>query len=154
MDTNSTDQYSKAKGYALRLFKLRPRSTAELAEKMRGKGYPPDIIERVTSDMKAWGYLDDGAFTKAWLQGRLKRYGFRRIARELADKGIPKDLVQSTWEELRTDVDEEAIVREIALRRVRVYKGLHPLKRKKRMMDYLARRGFSLGMIVKVVREL
>ena len=154
MDTSSDDQYRKAKGYALRLFKLRPRSTAELAEKMRGKWYPPDIIERVISDMKAWGYLDDGAFTKAWLQGRLKRYGYRRIALELVDKGIPKELIASTWEELKQDIDEESIVREIALRRDRVYRDVEPLKRRKRLMDYLARRGFNLSLINKVIREL
>jgi regulatory protein len=104
--------------------------------------------------MTAWGYLNDEAFTKAWFQGRLKRYGFRRIALELSDKGIPKDLIQSTWEGLKDDVDEETIVREIALRRARLSRDVQPLKRRKRVMDYLARRGFNLSLINKVIREL
>jgi len=154
MDTSPDDCYKKAKGYALRLFKLRPRSSVELTDKMRGKGYPPDIVERVFQDMKAWGYIDDEAFTRAWIQGRLKKYGYRRIALELGDKGIPKDLIGSTWESLKDDWDEESVIREIAVRRARVCRDVEPMKRKKRVMDYLARRGFNLSLINKVVREL
>jgi len=145
---------TKAKGYALRLFKLRPRSTQELIDKMRGKGYEAAVIEGVVNDLTAWGYIDDVAFAKAWLQGRLKRYGLRRLAIELTQKGISKEIINRVWEVAREDHDEESLVRTIALRRWNVYKGLEPLKRKKRVFDYLTRRGFSSGVINKVIRDL
>ena len=71
------DVLKKAKGYALRLFKLRPRSSYELAEKMRSKGYPEDIITRTREDSLAAGLLDDDIFARLWMQSRLKKYGLR-----------------------------------------------------------------------------
>ncbi len=145
---------TKALGYAHRLLKLRPRSTAEIIGKMRGKSYPEETIARIVDCLETSGHLDDEAFAKAWVQGRMKKYGFRRITLELSDKGIPKELIQSTWGCLKNDVDEESVVRAIALKRVRAYQGRHPLKRKKLVMDYLARRGFNLDVIGKVIRDL
>ena len=110
---------TKALGYAHRLLKLRPRSKAELVKKMRSKAYPEDTVARVVDGLESSRHLDDEAFAKAWVQGRMKKYGFRRIALELSDKGIPKELIQSTWGCLKNDVDEESVVRAIALKRVR-----------------------------------
>lgn len=146
----------KARDYVLRLFKLRPRSTGELKEKLRLKGYPGEVIGKIVSDCAAQGLLDDEAFTKAWLQSRLKKYGLRRVSRELSEKGIPKELFESVWENTREDYDEEALVRQIAQRRMssREQKDVPLLKRKRRVMDYLVRRGFNIGVINKVIRQL
>lgn len=150
------DVFKKARGYALRLFKLRPRSTGELAQKLRLKAYDEEIVAKVVAQCDKGGLLDDRAFARAWLYSRLKKYGFRRVSRELLQKGIPKDLIDTVWEEARDDYDEEALVREIALRRFasREQKDVAPVKRKKRVMDYLARRGFNSGIINKVIRQL
>jgi len=72
---------------------LRPCSTGELKDKFKLKGYPPEVADKVMADLAACGMLDDAAFARAWMQSRLKKYGFRRVARELADKGIAKELV-------------------------------------------------------------
>ncbi len=148
------DMLKKAKGYALRLFKLRPRSCVELAEKMRGKGYEDEVISRVRADFIAMGYLDDDAFAKAWMQSRLKKYGLRRVMRELSDKGIAKDKIESLKEAGREEYDEAAVVRGIVERRLRIYNNIEPLKRKRRLMDYLLRRGFGLESVNKVLRAL
>ncbi len=151
-----TDQFKKARGYVLRLFKLRPRSTGELKKKLQMKGYEGEIIEKIISECAMSGLLDDSAFAKAWLQSRLKKYGFRRVSRELAEKGITKELIDTVWQDAREDYDEEALVRQIAERRFfsREQKDIPLLKRKKHVMDYLARRGFNLGIINKVIRQL
>lgn len=145
----------KAKGYALRLFKLRPRAVAELRQKMTDKGHASDVISAVIEDFLALGVLDDAAFAKAWMRSRLnKPMGFRRIARELADKGIAKGLVQVAWAEIREDYDEFQVARTLAVKRAEKYTNIDPLKRKKRVMDYLARRGFQMDIIMKVIRAL
>ncbi|MBF0122040.1 MAG: regulatory protein RecX [Candidatus Omnitrophica bacterium] len=120
------------------------------------KGYEIDLVEKVVSACLGAGLLDDSAFAKAWFQSRLKKYGFRRVSRELVDKGIPKDVINTVWEQVRGDYDEETLVRQIAERRFfsREQKDTPVLKRKKRVMDYLARRGFNLSIISKVIRQL
>ena len=145
----------KAKGYALRLLKLRPRSMVELSRKMAGKGYDPAVIENVVDALTKMGLMDDAAFAKAWLQYRLNRpMGFRRVERELIEKGIPRDVIRGHWDEVRDSYDELEVVRMLAKKRARQYNNIDPLKRKKRVMDYLARRGFQLDVIMKVIKEI
>ncbi|MFH0754966.1 MAG: regulatory protein RecX [Candidatus Omnitrophota bacterium] len=154
MRSDQDIEHQKAKSYALRLLKLRPRSTLELRQKLSLKGYDAladDIVEELTR-LK---FLDDEAFAKAWLQYRLnKPMGYRRIAHELADKGIPKELVRSHWDIIKENYDELDVIRSLAQARCRKYINIDPLKQKKRVMDYLIRRGFQLDIIMKVIREL
>ncbi len=155
MAAGDTEVLKKAKGYALRLLKLRPRSRSELARKMAGKGYGEDVVADVLDGLTALGFLDDAAFAKAWLQYRLnKPMGFRRIERELVEKGIPRDAIRGHWDEVKESYDELEVVRALAKKRTRQYNNIDPLKRRKRVMDYLARRGFQLDVIMKVIKEI
>jgi regulatory protein len=148
------DIFKKARGYALRLFKFRPRSEAEFLAKLRDKGYAEDVRARLAAEFKRYEMLDDVAFAKAWMQGRLKKYGFSRVSRELLHKGIAKETIAELRAQLNPEADEEQVATEIAVRRSRQYRDLDPLKRRKRLMEYLARRGFGSEIIVKVVKSL
>ena len=155
MPAEDLEVVKKAKGYALRLLKLRPRSTAELSRKMAGKGYDQAVTQDVVSTLVHMGLMDDAAFAKAWLQYRLsKPMGFRRVERELIEKGIPRDVIRIHWDEVRESYDELEVVRMLAKKRARQYNNIDPLKRKKRVMDYLARRGFQLDVIMKVIKDI
>ncbi len=152
---DNEDVCKKAKGYALRLFKLRPRSRTELVDKMAAKGYDHALIMGIVDELAVIGLIDDDAFAKAWLQYRLNRpLGLRRITQELVEKGIPKDVIRSHWDAIRENYDELEVVRQLAIKRARQYNNLVPLKRKKRVMDYLIRRGFQLDVIMKVMKEI
>ena len=148
------EMLKKAKGYALRLFKLRPRTEDEFKVKFASKGYPDDVSCRVVSELKALGYINDAAFARVWMQSRLKKAGFRRVAMELAQKGITKEAVSLLWDDLKGEYDELAVARDLVERRIRLYIQLPVLKRKKRVMDYLSRRGFSADTINKVIRNI
>ena len=155
MPLEDTDVVKKAKGYALRLLKLRPRSSAELARKMADKGFDALLARQVIDDLTRLGFLDDEAFARAWLQYRLnKPMGFRRIAQELVEKGISKDAIRAHWDVVKESYDELEVVRMLAQKRARQYNNVDPLKRRKRVMDYLARRGFQLDIIMKVIRDI
>ncbi len=153
--TTGTIELKKAKGYALRLLKFRPRSSDELRRKMLDKGFDSGVVAGIIQELIGTGLLDDAAFARAWLQYRLnKPMGLRRIALELADKGIPKELVESVCRQAMENVDEVEMVRRLAAKRARKYSDVDPLKRRKRLMDYLARRGFSMSAIMKVIRGI
>jgi regulatory protein len=155
MVSEDTEVLKKAKGYALRLLKLRPRSCAELSRKMADKGYAGDVVSDVLDVLTHMGLMDDDAFAKAWLQYRLnKPMGLRRITQELVQKGISKDKIRGHWDEIKENYDELEVVRALAKKRARQYNNVDPLKRKKRVMDYLARRGFQLDVIMKVIKDI
>ena len=146
--------FQKAKGYVLRLLKLRPRTRLECLQKMAFKQIAPDITLKVIDYLESSGMVDDAAFARLWLQSRLSRYGMRRLLRELEQKGISREQVVLSGFPGQEDYDEITVARQIARKRCGVYKGINPLKQKKRLSDYLIRRGFSQQTINQVLKDI
>jgi len=140
---------------ALRFLKIRPRSIGELKGKLKLKGFSSDEIATAVSDLIKSGLLDDRAFTKSWINYRLARpFGFRRIILELKDKGIDPDIIGQAIEEARGSVNTESVALDLAQRRWQRLPAIEPVKKKKRVMDFLLRRGFDTDIVMKVLKKL
>lgn len=143
------------KAAALRFLKIRPRSIGELKEKLEMKGFSSTEIETTVLDLKASGSLDDRAFTKSWINYRLARpFGFRRIIQELRAKGIDKETIEQAVTEIKGSYDPEKVVLDLAQRRWQRLPAIDPIKKKKRVLDFLLRRGFETGVAMKVLKKL
>jgi regulatory protein len=143
-----------AKAAALRFLKIRPRSIAELKEKLGVKGFSGTEIEAVVHDLIASGLLDDRAFTKSWINYRLARpFGFRRIVQELKAKGIDQEIIDQTLAEVE-GYSPENVALDLAQRRWQRMPAIEPEKKKKRVMDFLLRRGFDANIVIKVMKQL
>lgn len=82
---------------ALRFIAIRQRSVAEVKKKLETKGYEQDAIGTVIQTLLDAGYLDDVKFAD-WLassRANGKNWGPRKIAFELASKGIAEDIIKS-----------------------------------------------------------
>ncbi len=155
MVNDSNVELSKAKTSAFRFLKIRQRSVGELREKLAAKGISKATVEQTVAFLLDKKFLDDRAFTKAWIRYRQARpYGAQRIRMELRQKGIHDEIIQEELGEAFGEYAEEDVVLELARRRAARYKALDPVKRKKRVFDFLARRGFGLDAINKAVRKL
>jgi regulatory protein len=143
------------KAAALRFLKIRPRSTAELKEKLKAKEYPSTEIETAVNDLAASGLLDDRAFTKSWINYRLARpFGFRRIIQELKAKGIDQEIIEQITAEIKDSYDPENTALELAQRRWKRLPDIDPIKKKKRVLDFLLRRGFEASVAIRVIKKL
>ena len=143
------------KAAALRFLKIRPRSIEELREKLGVKGFSKEEIEVVIHDLIASGLLDDRAFTKSWINYRLARpFGFRRIIQELKEKGVDKEIIEQAVEEIKGNYSPEKVALELAQRRWQRLPAIDPLKKKKRVLDFLLRRGFEIDIVMKVIKKL
>jgi regulatory protein len=142
------------KAAALRFLKIRPRSIGELKEKLRKKSFSETEIETTIHDLTASGLLDDRAFTKSWINYRLARpFGFRRIIQELKAKGIDQEIIEQTVAEVE-GYSPEAVALELAQRRWQRLPNIDPLKKKKRVLDFLLRRGFDAAVAMKALKKL
>jgi regulatory protein len=140
---------------ALRFLKIRPRSIVELRSKLELKSFDAEDIEHTLTWLQQIQLLDDRAFTKSWIQYRLARpFGFRRIIEELKQKGVAADILQEEIDLVKEDTDELKTALEIAARRWQKFERVEPLKRKKRIFDFLIRRGFSPDTVMKVIKKL
>ncbi len=143
------------KAAALRFLKIRPRSIEELKEKLGIKGFSGTDIETTVYDLIASGSLDDRAFTKSWINYRLARpFGFRRIVQELKDKGVDKQIIEQAIAEIEGSYSPEKVVLELAQRRWQRLPDIDPDKKKKRVLDFLLRRGFDADVSIRVLKKL
>jgi len=144
-----------AKAAGLRFLKIRPRSIAELKEKLEVKGFSSTEIETTVLDLLASGLLDDRAFTKSWINYRLARpFGFRRIIQELKAKGIDQEIIEQAVAEIKGSYNPQEAAQQLAQRRWQRLPAIDPEKKKKRVLDFLLRRGFDADVSMKAIKKL
>lgn len=138
---------SLAKERALRLLGYRDRSRTELIQKLRDSGYSAAIAAQVADRFAEMDLLDDERFAAAWVRTRCAAgFGARRIARELADKGIPPETISAALEASCAVQDQLALARQ-ALR------GRKATDRRERdkLLRRLVAKGFDLSIALQAV---
>ncbi|MCG2711464.1 MAG: recombination regulator RecX [Candidatus Omnitrophica bacterium] len=141
--------------FALRLIKFRMRSKHELQGRLKRKHFSQEVIEQVLDLLSDSGYVNDLTFSKAWVNSRLqfKPRSRKLLAYELKKKGIENSIIEKTLTQLYLE-KEEQIARQLAVKRISKLDGLTKETQKRRLSGYLARRGFSIGVTLKVINEL
>lgn len=148
-----TDSRSDVTRYAFRLLSYRGRSENELRERLAGKGFSGDAVSRTLLYLKEAGFIDDAALALDLKRQALgqKKLGYGAARSFLQKRGLPRDLVEAT---LGYDEDVELDNARNLLKKKRKSVGNYlTTKEKKRLYDYLSRKGFSFSVISKVLRE-
>ena len=132
------------------LLALRDHSEKELLQKLRQKGFA-DGAEEAMEKLKSYGYLDDSRFALRFAQElqRVKHYGKKRIEQELYRKGVSRDVVSDTLEQL--SFDEDALT---ALIERRYLRQLDTEKKEKKTVAALQRMGYSFGEIRDALQKV
>ncbi len=152
------DAYVRAREMAIRLLAVRPRSTAELRARLRQRRVPDPQVRTVLDDLTQAGYLNDLAFARGWVAGRMasRPCGLGRLRWELREKGIAPAMIEQAIREAFGEEDlvsaEERCARQLVSRRSAVYRRLAPEARRRRLAGFLQRRGFAAGTIARVLR--
>jgi regulatory protein len=149
-----TDSQNDAKKYALKLLAYRGRSESELRERLARKGFAGEAISRTLDYLKRAGYLDDHLLAETLKRRALeeKRLGFQGAKDFMVRRGLPPHVVEST---LDYDEDRELRNAEILVDKKLGSMGNYVRKSDKRRLWYfLARRGFSSGIIRKTLKDL
>ena len=139
---------------ALRIISYRSRSESELRTRLLEKGFEPADISVAVEYLAAKGYIDDEKYAAALAESRTRNKGWgpAKIAADLARKGIGKETIASALAPL--SMVEEATARAALEKWARKSGARPPLKDKlyERAARHLKARGFSTGVIMKVIR--
>lgn len=148
------DPVERARAICLRLLTGTPRTRKQLADALRKREIPDDAAEEVLSRFEEVGLINDSAFAEAWVESRHHGRGLARraLAQELRTKGVDSTLIDAAVSQLDSD-QEEATARELVDRKLRATRGLDRDKRLRRLAGMLARKGYSEGMALRVVRQ-
>ncbi len=149
------EEKKRVKEKAFRLLALRAHSEKELRTKLIHKGFAEEMVEEVISELKTQKLIDDAAFAQSYARTRLvnKPVGERLLRRELQQKGISEERINAAVSEAYSEKDQIGHARELVDRRLPRYQGLENLKKKKRLADFLVRRGFDWDLVKEVIEE-
>ena len=148
--------FKKAVFAALRKLSYRPRSSAEVTDNLREKGFGDAAIKEAVEHLAKIGYINDDAFASYWVEGRTKRkpLGVLGLKKELIKKGIDEDIADGLIKKQRSADDDFGIAKRLAHERLEKMGNVEKLKAKKRIYDYLLRRGFEFDVVHKVLDEV
>ncbi|MDW8807228.1 recombination regulator RecX [Streptomyces scabiei] len=153
-DESSGDPAERARAICLRLLTGTPRTRKQLADALRKREIPEDVADAVLSRFEEVGLINDGAFAEAWVESRHHGRGLARraLARELRTKGVDSALIDEAVSQLDSE-QEETTARELVARKLRSTRGLDRDRRLRRLAGMLARKGYSEGLALRVVRQ-
>lgn len=148
------DERHQAYLEAIRYIGRRPRALKEVKLHLKEKGYEPDRIVETVERLVAERYLDDETFAKLWTEHRIvsQRKGRRWVEMELSQKGVDDGDIASALGGIDPE-EEYAGARETGRKKWRITGGELP-DRKRKVMAFLLRRGYSNELVSRVVREL
>jgi len=147
----------RARIIALNYVGYQARTVEEVRRKLRDKGYEGNVIDDAIQHLIDYGYLDDEAYAKAYVRSRFSGsgHGPRRLSAELAKRGVDRTIIDKVVSETFEDGElREAALKQGRKRWVSLERETDRRKRKKKLMDFLVRRGYDFGLAREVVDVL
>jgi len=148
----SASSLEECRKRAFRLLSIRSRSREELRKALQIRGHDSSAIATTLDALERGGLLNEQAALEAFLLDREDRFGKERLRHELRRRGFPAESIDRALAEISED-DERALAETLFRRRWDELGKLPKEKRKKRVFDFLDRRGFSKSLIFELMGE-
>ena len=147
-----------AYNYALNLLAARPYASRALHRKLIQKKYSAadadDVIRRLLDN----GLLNDERFAEQYARSKMLSTGAskRRLTQDLYRKGIKGDMATSAIANVidQDEIDPAAVIERVARKKLAQLGNLEPVVLRRRLFAFLARRGYDVDEIKRVVSLL
>ena len=150
------DSPDEAKRYSLKLLGYRGRSESELRKRLDKKGFSEAVVSLTVAYLKKIGYLDD-----AVLAANLKRQamenkllGLEGARSFMVRRGLPCEIIESA---LNYEYDEDRELKNIQKlldKRLKSVRNYLTEGEKRKLWNFLVRRGYSFETIRKAMKEV
>jgi regulatory protein len=146
------DARERALQQALLFLSYRVRSEKEIRQNLLKHEFPEEVIETTLEKLRESKLANDPEFARVWVENRniFRPRSRRAVTMELRQKGLDDETVQAAV----ADMDEDALAYESALKRANRLKGQEWGEFRKKLSEYLARRGFPYSVIAPVVTRI
>jgi regulatory protein len=155
--SSAKDLGEKARQKAWKLLRIRPHSEKELLKKLRDRGFPPEILVDVFTELKEYRYLDDAAYACQTARHLAvdRLLGNRRIEFYLREKGLDSTLIAEAIGKARQEFSETEALRRLIKRKLK-NTSLTDLEDRdvQKIIRSLWGKGFSTGLIFEIFRSI
>jgi regulatory protein len=140
----------------LRCLELRSYARSDLGRRLVRKGHPRQAVEAALERATGLGLLDDAAYARGYVQTRAARgRGPSRLIRDLLAMGVQRSLIDralaAEWPE---GSDRSSMPLVLATKRAAQLGPLPRQTKRRRVLAYLARRGFSGREVTEMVERV
>ncbi len=152
-----TDLRRKTFERAIKLLAAKPRSVAELRERLlRVKNTDEAIVETVISRLSEYGYLNDERFAFSYASHKVKQrpIGRRRLERDLKFKKVDSEVANEALEMVYSETSEEELIDKAIEKRLRIRGKPQNRAEAKSLFDHLLRQGFGFELVSEKIRSL
>lgn len=154
---NSDDVRRRTFNRAIKLLTVKPRSVAELRERLlQGENTNAAIVEKVIARLEEYGYLNDERFAFSYASLRVKQrpVGRRRLERDLKLKKVENSVAEGALELVYAETPEEQLIDAAIEKRIRLRGKPKTRIEAKKLFDHLLRQGFEFELVSDKVRAL
>ncbi|MBI5295365.1 MAG: RecX family transcriptional regulator [Chloroflexi bacterium] len=146
------DARERAYQQAMLYLSYRARSEAEIRQNLRKHEYTDEVIEEILERLRQVKLANDDDFARMWVENRstFRPRSRRLLAMELRQKGLSDEAAQSAL----TGVNEEELAYEAARKRAGRFKDLEWPEFRKKLSEFLARRGFPYDVTASTVSRI
>jgi len=151
------EQLVRARRAALDFIAHRARTEEEVRRRLREKGFAEGVAEAAITRMRDLGYLDDEGYANAFVSARLtgRGHGPARLRSDLLRRGVSSALIEAALSRhVNDDELREAALEHARLRWERLSRETDIRRKRKKVMDYLARRGYDFDLIREAVAQI
>ena len=143
---------TKAKNRAAKFLGASKKPEKAVRDKLTESGFDEDVCEKVIEELKKYGYVDDYDYALSYINDRVRlnpRSAYA-IRMELRQKGVKDSVITEALEE--ADIDETGGIKRLIEKKTGGDLDLDE-KEKKRLIDFLLRRGYSYGKIKEAINH-
>lgn len=148
------ERYKKAKEICFDLLAVRARTQEELRQALRRKGFDEETSETLLGKLDRAGLVDDAEFAELWVKSRHTTQGLSRTAlmAELRRKGVDDEIAAQAAGEVDRE-SEEQMARELVRKRLGSLGNVDEQTALRRLLGFLARKGYPQGLAYTVIRD-
>ncbi len=138
---------------AMNLLQKKDYTEYKLRQKLSEGGYTQECIDAALKYVKSYNYVDDERYARDYITYYMELRSKNRIIQDLVNKGISKEIYAPILEEMYENSDDDIEFRQAVelLRKKRYDPENSDFNEKRRLMAFLARKGFTTSVIKKAL---
>ena len=151
----STYTLEEAKRSMERYCVYQDRCHQETEKKLREMRMIPEACDIILLHLMEHDFLNEERFSRSFARGkfRIKQWGRRRIEMELKQRDISAYNIKAGLSEISPE-EYEKVFEELSKKRFESVREPNVFKKRKKVADFLLRKGFESNKVYEVLREL
>lgn len=146
----------RAKSRAINYISGKLKTKYEVRLKLKENDFAEDIIDEVLDILENEEYLNDRVYCEIFIEDKkkLNGYGKNKIKTLLIQKGVSKNIFEDFLDEFEYDKEFDNALK-MGIKKLNLLSNEEDnLKKKQKIINYLAYRGFGFDVINDVLREI